>query len=155
MVRDMRSLYNEGRLNQVQRLWFEPTGSERLYDLRNDPFELADISKDPAYAAELSRLRAALDERLAHIGDWSDTDESAMIEGFAPQGERQVTAAPAIEVVNGVLIAREASKGSSIGYRLDDGSWQLYSGPVDVSGARQIEVKAVRYGWSESSIVQY
>ena len=72
---------------------------------------------------------------------------------FAPQGERQVTAEPTIEVANGMLIARETSKGSSIGYRLDNGSWQLYDGQVDVSGALQIEVKAVRYGWNESEVV--
>ena len=155
MVIEMRSLYNHGQLNQAQRLWFEPSGSERLYDLQNDPYELVDISKDPAHVAELTRLRAALDERLAQIGDWSDIDESAMLEDFAPRGERQVTAAPTIEVANGVLIATEASKGSSIGYRVDDGNWQLYTGPADVSGAGQVEVKAVRYGWSESSIVQH
>ena len=153
MVREMRALYSEGGLNQDQRLWFEPSGTERLYDLQSDPFEIVDVSGDPDYAAELKRMRAALDERLAQVGDWSDTDESAMVEGFAPQGERQVTDAPTIEVANGVLIARQTSKGSSIGYRLDNGSWQLYTGQVDVSGALQIEVKAVRYGWNESEVV--
>ena len=77
-----------------------------------------------------------------------------MIEAFAPQGERRVTAAPIVEISNNTLTAKEVTQGSSIGYRLDEGSWQLYSGRVDVSGADQVEVKAVRYGWSESSIVK-
>ena len=153
MVREMHSLHGEGRLNRQQRQWFEPVGRERLYDLRSDPFETVDVSTDPAYALELARLRTALDNRLAQLGDWSDTAETDMIETFAPQGERPVTAAPRIEIIDNTLIAHEASEGSSIGYRLDGGNWLLYTGPIDLAGGGEAEVKAVRYGWDESRIV--
>ena len=41
-------------------------------------------------------------------------------------------------------------EGASLGYRLDEGPWQLYTGPVHVPEGRAIAAKAVRYGWQES-----
>ena len=40
MVSEMRKLYKAGRLNEVQRKWFEAPGEERLFDLERDPFVL-------------------------------------------------------------------------------------------------------------------
>lgn len=153
MVREMRSLNSDGKLNEAQRRWYEAPGMERLFDLERDPFELVDVSDNPAYEPELIRMRGALDTWLADIGDRSEVSESAMIEEFVPGGVRPETSTPKASIVDGTLAIEESSEGGSIGYRLDGGSWQLYTGQIDVSKAKTIEVKAVRYGWKESDVV--
>ena len=48
-----------------------------------------------------------------------------------------------------------APHGASIGYRVADGPWRLYTGPlprVSVAG-RDLTAKAVRYGWQPSDEV--
>jgi hypothetical protein len=42
-----------------------PNGEEELYDLEADPYELENLSANPAWAAEKMRLAARLDELLA------------------------------------------------------------------------------------------
>ena len=51
-----------GRLTEAQEFLFrEPRPYEELYDLQVDPMSLQNLSGDPAYAAELNRLRTLLD----------------------------------------------------------------------------------------------
>ena len=152
MVSEMRELYLAGKLNAAQRIWFEAPGEERLFDLERDPFELEDVSGDPNYRDDLLRLRTVLDQRLAEIGDWSEQTEAAMVESFTQDGERRVTQQPLVSVAAGKLTLKPVGVGSSLGYRLDGGPWRLYTSPVDIKGARQVEVRSVRYGWEASKI---
>lgn len=153
MVREMRALYGAGELNAVQRRWYEPPGEERLYDLQRDPFEINDVHSDPRYHEVLLRMRAALQEWLARVGDWSQEPEDAMVARFEADGERQVTPAPTLSVQDGTLVVTPAAQGHSLEYRVDGGHWQLYAGPVSVANNSTIEARAVRYGWEESEIV--
>ena len=51
-----------GRLTEAQEFLFrEPRPYEELYDLQVDPMSLRNLSDDPAYADDLSRLRTLLD----------------------------------------------------------------------------------------------
>lgn len=152
MMRELHMLHAAGDLNPEQRAWFEPPGEERLFDLERDPHELVDRAGDPAYAAPLARLRAALDARLAEIGDWSEEPEAVMKERMSPNGEIKQTATPTIQVKEGRATLRSATHGASIGFRLEGSEWQLYSGPVPVSPGQRLEAKAVRYGWEESAL---
>ncbi|MBK6740965.1 MAG: hypothetical protein IPG64_25525 [Haliea sp.] len=124
-----------------------------MFDLQLDPFEIHDVSRDPKYQSELQRMRFALDAWLAHVDDWSEEPESAMVARFEPDGERQVTPAPTLSVRDGLLVVTPEGNGHSIEYRVDDGDWQLYVGPVSVDNNLDIEARAVRYGWEESEIV--
>jgi arylsulfatase A-like enzyme len=153
MSREMHFLYLDGKLNEAQSQWFQPPGEERLFDLEQDPFELNDVSKDPAYKQELVRMRGALDTWLTDIRDRGDEDEITMMEQFAPGGEQVKTPAPKVNVADGMLSVDGVASGTSIGYRLDEGPWKLYSGKVVLTPADKIEVKAIRYGWKESDIV--
>lgn len=61
IVQVMRELYAAGQLNREQSLIMaDQRPREELYDLVKDPEELRNLAGDPAYAEELTRLRAAL-----------------------------------------------------------------------------------------------
>ncbi len=49
---------------EMKYAWYSQTGKEQLFDLKNDPKELHDLSDDPAYAAECAKLRGYLIEAL-------------------------------------------------------------------------------------------
>ena len=153
MVRQMREMYDAGKLNAVQSLWFEPPGEERLFDLSNDPYEVRNLSKDPAHANVLSRMRDALGAWQISMGDMGDEPEDKMVARIQPAGERQVTPVPNISVERERVKITPAANGHSIAYRLDEGQWQVYSGPITLQRDETIEAKAVRYGWEESDLV--
>ncbi len=153
MVREMREAYVAGELTAEQALWFQPVGGERLYDLDNDPLELKNLSVDPAYGAELARLRGALTAWRLAVGDGSNETESAMLSRINPGGEQPVTPAPSIHQQPDALRLSVSEPGASISYRLDEGPWRLYTKPLPPLRGERLEAKAVRYGWQESSIV--
>jgi arylsulfatase A-like enzyme len=153
-MREMWRLLGEGKLNAVQRAWFEPVGREQLFDTLNDPYELHNLADDPNYASDLERLRAALSTWLAEVGDNSDIAEPQLAEKFWPRGRQPQTLPPRFESTAGRLALINATPGASIGYRLDGGSWQLYTQPLSVQPSSEVESKAVRYGWKESELVK-
>jgi hypothetical protein len=81
-------------------------------------------------------------------------EEGAMIEQFWPGGEQPITKVPVIELDLGhqKLKIRTSDTGASIGYKVDDGHWQLYNGEVRVLVGSTLSAKAVRYGWKESEV---
>ena len=153
MVRELRRLYDAGQLNDVQQLWYEPPGAERLYDLQEDPFEINNLVDDPQYQTTLQRMRGAMDEWLARVGDGSEEPEDTMVARIESDGERRVTAPPAVAVTAGLLIITPAAPGHSLEYRLGDGPWRLYTAPVRIAPDVTVEARAVRYGWEESEVV--
>jgi len=155
MVRQMRAMYEAGELDAVQRQWYEAPGEERLFDLARDPDEVKDVSRDPAYQAELRRMRAEMDAWLARVGDWSEEPEDDMVARFEPDGKRQTTPPPTLESTAGTLVIRPAEKGHSLEYRIDGGPWHLYVAPLAIRVTDRLEARAVRYGWRESEIVSY
>lgn len=154
MMRQMQTLSETDRLNPAQELWFSAPGKERLFDLKSDPFELVDLSNDPAFTNDLVRMRTELDRWLQTATDWSDIPEAAMIREFYPQGTRPQTPAPKASVTNGRLTVEPDGNFSSIGYSINGGQWLLYTGPLDISQTDTIELKAVRYGWEASETIE-
>jgi len=152
MMRELRALYDSGNLDAAQRQWFEPPGQERLFDTGADPFELHNLAADPAYGADLQRLRKALDAWLVTVGDWSEQPEAAMVAGFRPDGEQPVTPAPTV-VHEGGVVRITAPEYASIGYRIEDAPWQLYTAPVAAAPGTSVSARAVRYGWEASDVV--
>jgi len=150
-MQELHAWYDSGRMSAQQAFWFEPRPEEELYDLAVDPHEVNNLAGDPAYADVLDRMRGALAAWRARVPDSSDEPEDAMAERFWPGGEQPVTAVPAIEVENGRVTLRCATEGASIGYRLGDGAWTLYTGPFDIARGVELRARAVRYGWRESA----
>ncbi len=73
-----KKLYDEGKLNEVQRRFWEPKPAEELYDLQNDPWEIKNLAGDSAHADTLKNLREA---HAKHCKDIRDV-------GFIPEAER-------------------------------------------------------------------
>ena len=150
MVRAMRAAYEAGRLNSVQRQWFEPPGEERLYDTLSDPHELENRVADPELVEVRRRLRDALIDWLARVGDLGRLPEAELRARLLDDGAVPTTAPPEGGFSEG-LLHLEATDGASIGYRVGDGPWTLYTTPIPVAGP--VTAKAVRYGWRESPAV--
>ncbi|NLT71151.1 MAG: sulfatase-like hydrolase/transferase [Verrucomicrobiaceae bacterium] len=77
--REWRDLYDEGRLGSDQRQFFEAKSPERLFDLRNDPHELANLAADPAHRAKLLEMRAALRKKLKSLPDLGFIPENILV----------------------------------------------------------------------------
>ncbi len=144
-----------GRLDANQRSWFEAPGTERLFDLDRDPFELQNVAREPAYRSDLERMRNAYADWQTRVPDGSDEPEETMIERFQPGGERLRTGAPRFSPGPSGLTLRSASPGASIGYRIDGGRWRLYREPLAIEAGARIEARAIRYGWVESEVVRW
>ena len=151
MVRAWRGEFSAGNLDSIQARWFEPAGHEQLYDLQNDPYEITDLAKDPAYTKTLLRLRQQLDIFLTRVGDTSRMNEIELRSQLLPQGEQPSTPPPNAVWRDGRLHL-SSPIGASIGYRLSkEHPWLLYTAPLN---HRQVQAKSVRYGWQESPTVQ-
>lgn len=75
-----RELYQQDRLNPVQRAFFEPKAAEALYDLASDPHETNNLAGDPRFAARLQQMRAQLNRRLQAWPDLSFFPEAVLME---------------------------------------------------------------------------
>jgi hypothetical protein len=77
MMRAWRKLYEEGKLNDIQKRFFEAKPSEELYDTQADPHNVTNLAGDPKHQAVLERMRKA-------CRDWSVQIHDS---GFLPEGE--------------------------------------------------------------------
>ncbi|MFN7938090.1 MAG: sulfatase [Bryobacteraceae bacterium] len=67
----VKQLHAEGKLNAVQSLFAAPSKPvEELYDLQNDPHEVANLAAAGEHASRLKAMRAELDGWLAEVGDY-------------------------------------------------------------------------------------
>lgn len=67
--REWKELYENGKLNEIQRTFFEPQGAEELYDLSTDPYETRNLAGNPAYRTKLKELRAMLKRQMTAQND--------------------------------------------------------------------------------------
>lgn len=159
IMQSMKEKRDANELNEDQMKWFEKRPIEELYDLENDPYELHNLADDAKYKKDLLRLRNVLAEWMSETDDMSIIPEETMVNDFEnEQHEAKTTLDPMGEfdpltrhfnIVNRTYHA-------SIGYRLDNGDWEVYNkGFIVPEGTKTIEFKAVRYGWNESNPVSY
>ncbi|MFN7138387.1 MAG: sulfatase/phosphatase domain-containing protein, partial [Limisphaerales bacterium] len=75
-----RRLNKQGKLNEVQELFFAPTKpKEELYDCQADPHEVKNLAGDPRQAEKLKELRAALDKWIEATKDLGAVPETELI----------------------------------------------------------------------------
>jgi uncharacterized protein (TIGR02145 family) len=160
-MRDILRLRDEGKLDAVQSLWFQPTKpAEELYDTEADPHEVRDLSGDPAHRTHLERLRAALDGWLREIGDRPGRPETELLESMWPGGVQPKTAAPAVAWRDGRVAIACPTEGSAIAYQVDGRGfrpdhWLLYTGPVAARSGAVVTAAANRVGWAPSPPVTF
>jgi arylsulfatase A-like enzyme len=152
LMQELWAQHESGDLGPAQRFWFEPRPPEELYDLQTDPWEVNNLASDPAYLEELDRLRVELRRWRQRIGDTGNESEAQMAERFWPGGERPSTVPPVVAREGRRIELKCETPGASIGYRIDDGPWLVYSQPFTVAAGTKLEAKAVRYGWAESAV---
>jgi len=172
IVQEMWRLHSEGRLEGPQRLMFEPRPVEELYETANDPWEINNLAGEPAYREVLARMRKALDEWLAEVGDMGEIPESEMVRRWYPDGEQPQTAAPVFVPIcaenPGIEPAPQggsfgapvllqlhcATQGASITYSLEEGErarWLLYTEPLRLPvGRTTVRARASRIGYRHS-----
>jgi arylsulfatase A-like enzyme len=77
-IRSWEEAYLKGECNATQSIFWNTKPVEELYDTENDPWEVNNLAKDPAYKEVLVRLRAANKEWVTRIHDT----------GFIPEADR-------------------------------------------------------------------
>ncbi len=76
-----RKLAFEGKLNPIQMQFFAKTKPpEELYDCTADPHEVNNLASDPAHAATLKTMRAALDRWIVETKDLGEVPEQELID---------------------------------------------------------------------------
>ena len=61
IVKTMRQLHRDGKLNELQARVFKPSRpAEELYDLKNDPHETINLASEPGHQKQLETLRNVL-----------------------------------------------------------------------------------------------
>ena len=53
----------------------------------------------------------------------------------------------------GLVVLENSNKGASLGYKINNGRWQVYNQPFAVNNGSMVTAKAVRYGWQESQTI--
>ncbi|HBP5360518.1 MULTISPECIES: sulfatase-like hydrolase/transferase [Pseudomonas aeruginosa group] len=80
--RDWLRLFQEGRLSPQQAAFFCERPHEELYDLRQDPDEVANLADSPAHREKLEELRGVLDRHMLQINDNGFIPEGSPLEGY-------------------------------------------------------------------------
>ena len=87
---DWDAAYRAGKLDAVQRRFFEPKPYEELYDLTADPHQIVNRIADPAASRVRKELRAALDAHMIAINDNRFLPEEMAGEGYVASHDARV-----------------------------------------------------------------
>ena len=171
IMQEWLRLQAERKLTGPAALWMRTQRPpEELYDTAADPHQIHDLSADPAHRATLTRMRGAVTEWMARIGDQGLINEPEMIQRMWPGGVQPETAQPYIVTRRETdapsrpasmkipwpteIVIYVPTQGASVGYTTEDGpaaKWRLYTGPILVDGPMTLRAKAIRYGYKESA----
>lgn len=158
-TRALNQAHENGELKPEQEAWFAPRVDEELYDLKKDPDELHNISAEPASQNTLALFREKLEGWRNRANDMNIVPEEQMVQDLLDDyGKPRVTLAPVVQLnaVTHKLYIANRTADASIGYSLDGKNWELYTSAFSVAqDVRKIYVKAVRYGWKESEVIDF
>ena len=76
---EWRNLFHRGKLNSIQRQFFEPRAPEALYDIDKDPYETKNLANDPELKGILSEMRQIMQSQMLQINDLSFYPEPIMV----------------------------------------------------------------------------
>jgi uncharacterized sulfatase len=75
-------LGERNQLDPVQEKMVLPLPQEELYDIQKDPFELVNLSADPAYSQELERMRKQLEAWQEEVKDYGMMEDSPELKKY-------------------------------------------------------------------------
>jgi N-sulfoglucosamine sulfohydrolase len=171
IMQEFFRLQAERKLTGPAALWMRTQRpAEELYDTLADPHQIHDLAGDPRHASTLTRMRTAVTDWMARIGDQGLINEPEMIQRMWPGGVQPETAQPYIVLrrttdppartesmkIDGPaeVVIYVPTQGASIGYTMEQGPspvWRLYTGPILVQPPMILRAKAIRYGYKESA----
>jgi hypothetical protein len=114
------SAWRDGKLNAVQRAFWEEKPAEELYDLRADPFEVKNLAQDAAHGDVLARMRTALDRHMLEIRDNGFIPEGSPLEGYAESRNKEAYPLERIMQAAGAVIRRDPANLAQIRKWLGD-----------------------------------
>jgi len=154
VMADVWQAIDEKKLNSNQLAWYLPRPTEELYNIEVDPFELNNLATLARHQDTLLIMRAALTKFKVRVPDLSDISEIRLAKRNWPNKKQPVTSPPKIKRLANKVMLTNSTDGASIGFQLNQEPWQLYVKPFDVKESDHLNVKAVKYGWQESSVKQ-
>lgn len=163
LMNELVRLNKEGKLNEVQKLWFRKTKpAEELYDTQNDPYELNDLASDPKYTSKLKELRSELERWMKLTNDKGFIPEKQWIESMWPGMVQPVTTNPVFTLNKGKVEITSATKGASLSWQItnkgqkpDEKAWQIYNEPVLITADQTLYAMAERIGYKSSKILDF
>ena len=163
IMQELHRLKNEGNLSKEQALWFrDKKPKEELFDIRNDPYEIHDLSHDPSYKSTLEEMRKACKNWTDEINDTGLINEETLIASLHPQGFQAQTESIQVQLENGNIKLFSETQGASIGYKIikdginpDNTSWVIYSEPIALKTNEKLLAVAHRIGYLPSEILKY
>jgi len=159
-MREILRLRDAGRLPPATQRWFQPKGrTEELYDVVADPWQLHDLSSDPAHAGALRRMREAFAHWQRQVPDLGAIPEKELVrQMWAGADQPPVTADPVIARSHRRVRISCPTPGATIAYRITTTGqasptrWLVYSRPVACPPGRRLEAVAHRIGHAASRI---
>ncbi|MGJ8657928.1 MAG: sulfatase-like hydrolase/transferase [Akkermansiaceae bacterium] len=80
--KELRKLYQAGKLNDTQKSFFMKKSPEAIYDLEADPYELTNLADDPNYKTKVREMRSELTAYLKKKNDLSFIPENILIDSY-------------------------------------------------------------------------
>ena len=151
-MKELRKMYENNELNEIQKTWLNLIPELQLYDLNEDPHEINNLAYDPNYKEKVLLLENVLEQWIEKNNFHGHLEEEDLIEVFWPENTQPQTAEPLYSLEDGFLHLKNnnVSKDASIGFSYDGKNWEVYSEPIEIKKNKKIYFKAVRYGWKES-----
>ncbi len=154
MMKEMRALFEAGRLNSITHNWFSsPIVEEELYDLENDTFELVNLVDEPKWRETVMTMRTVLENWIQDTNDLGRIPEAKLLELWFEDAKTPKLPTPEVLVNNQQVRLFCNVEDATILWRRPNESWQLYNSLI--SAGQNIEAKAVRIGYDESDLLIY
>ncbi|WP_164851433.1 sulfatase family protein [Larkinella soli] len=155
MMLEILRLQEKGQLPEITGRWFGPKPAEELYDTEKDPFELTNLAGNSAYRPQMEQLRRLEQQWVRQVQDKGFMQERDLIRLFWPNNRQPETALPdvqtkAVSDTEYLITLTCNTPGASIGYRIDEGPWRLYTQPFRLPKTSHLTTKAARIGFKPS-----
>ncbi len=155
LMRDLRSLYEQGKLNEQQARWLHPSKpEEELYDLQNDPYELNNLAGLTEMQDTLLHFRKVLNDWMQETNDLGRIPESDLIAKWLPEGKQPKLGPLQMQETDfGIELISSKSDATLVWKQPKDSVWNVYTNPLPKTNS--FEAKAERIGYLDSELLEY